>query len=166
MVLFQRDRYGCGCISPSPAPSQNMNWDKALFCFECGFYFTLVRRRHHCRHCGHSFCGDCCSRRRFLHYTRLCDLCYSHYNHNLEENKWCQLFEEFKSTRHPILSYSTDIHNNMVNIYWKYLCDADTGIYHEIFVGMGEVYNFKVYNHQYYCLGHWNPYSDCPCDAV
>jgi len=28
-------------------------------CFSCKKQFTLVRRRHHCRYCKNSFCGDC-----------------------------------------------------------------------------------------------------------
>ena len=28
-------------------------------CFRCRLSFTFFRRRHHCRHCGHLFCGDC-----------------------------------------------------------------------------------------------------------
>ena len=28
-------------------------------CFRCRLPFTFFRRRHHCRHCGHLFCGSC-----------------------------------------------------------------------------------------------------------
>ncbi len=28
-------------------------------CFRCRLPFTFFRRRHHCRHCGHLFCGAC-----------------------------------------------------------------------------------------------------------
>lgn len=29
------------------------------YCTACGKQFTVLRRRHHCRHCGYLFCGDC-----------------------------------------------------------------------------------------------------------
>ncbi|VDL92537.1 unnamed protein product [Schistocephalus solidus] len=29
-------------------------------CASCKATFTLIRRRHHCRRCGHIFCGSCC----------------------------------------------------------------------------------------------------------
>ena len=29
-------------------------------CYECQIKFTMFRRRHHCRLCGHIFCGKCC----------------------------------------------------------------------------------------------------------
>lgn len=37
------------------------NWTKADHCEICGMYFTLLTRRHHCRRCGKSCCGDCSS---------------------------------------------------------------------------------------------------------
>ncbi|XP_010543031.1 PREDICTED: 1-phosphatidylinositol-3-phosphate 5-kinase FAB1B [Tarenaya hassleriana] len=30
-------------------------------CYECDSQFTLINRRHHCRHCGRVFCGKCTS---------------------------------------------------------------------------------------------------------
>ena len=30
-------------------------------CFHCQSTFSIVRRRHHCRKCGHIFCGKCTS---------------------------------------------------------------------------------------------------------
>jgi RhoGEF domain/SOS1/NGEF-like PH domain/FYVE zinc finger len=33
----------------------------ATHCFGCGGKFTFRNRRHHCRRCGHIFCGLCCS---------------------------------------------------------------------------------------------------------
>ncbi|XP_037773808.1 RUN and FYVE domain-containing protein 2-like [Penaeus monodon] len=53
----------------------------ASACMLCGTAFTLLRRRHHCRHCGRIFCSGCVdnwilteaeSRR-----VRVCDECFS-----------------------------------------------------------------------------------------
>jgi len=53
-------------------------------CKECRRMFTLVRRRHHCRACGHLFCARCTSNRlelRDLGYNkeqRVCNSCFEH----------------------------------------------------------------------------------------
>lgn len=54
-------------------------------CNSCGQSFNLIRRRHHCRNCGHIFCNPCSN-----HYVpltqfgyndpvRVCDLCFRSY---------------------------------------------------------------------------------------
>ena len=54
-------------------------------CNSCGQSFNLIRRRHHCRNCGHIYCNQCSS-----HYVplkqfgynrpvRVCDLCFRSY---------------------------------------------------------------------------------------
>lgn len=37
-------------------PDQSCRW-----CYECESLFTLINRRHHCRHCGRVFCARCTS---------------------------------------------------------------------------------------------------------
>ena len=56
--------------------------DKAVFwCKCCNTDFSVVVRKHHCRHCGHVFCGHCCSNKRtlikygYLKPVRLCNKC-------------------------------------------------------------------------------------------
>ena len=50
-------------------------------CFECNQAFGISRFRHHCRHCGKSFCGDHSSETRtilkygFMSPVRVCDIC-------------------------------------------------------------------------------------------
>lgn len=48
-------------------------------CHDCKAPFTWTRRRHHCRLCGHIFCGKCSSGRRILvegqKAVRVCDTC-------------------------------------------------------------------------------------------
>ena len=57
----------------------------AKVCKDCGLAFTVFRRRHHCRACGHVFCGDCSQNRlrlpRFGYNTeeRVCDACFQSY---------------------------------------------------------------------------------------
>lgn len=54
-------------------------------CNDCGLKFTVVRRRHHCRACGHVFCRDCsqdkCPLPSFGYKgdQRVCDSCYTKY---------------------------------------------------------------------------------------
>mmetsp|Transcript_28598 Transcript_28598/g.92248 ORF Transcript_28598/g.92248 Transcript_28598/m.92248 type:complete len:480 (-) Transcript_28598:24-1463(-) len=56
--------------------------DKAVFwCKCCNTDFSVVVRKHHCRHCGHIFCSHCCSNKRtlikfgYLKPVRLCNKC-------------------------------------------------------------------------------------------
>src|SRR3990167_5063522 len=46
--------------SPSPRPQWQRDED-ADACSRCGKRFTLLTRRHHCRHCGLVFCSACCN---------------------------------------------------------------------------------------------------------
>ena len=55
---------------------------KTKFCMLCGLYFTVVRRRHHCRNCGKVICGACSDYKRKLSYSegkelRVCRICYN-----------------------------------------------------------------------------------------
>ncbi|BFZ10758.1 hypothetical protein BsWGS_13797 [Bradybaena similaris] len=49
-------------------------------CTSCGKMFSVIVRKHHCRHCGHIFCNDCSSKitqtpmKRKA--SRVCDPCY------------------------------------------------------------------------------------------
>lgn len=37
--------------------------DYSMTCERCMVTFTMTKRRHHCRGCGHLFCADCCNQR-------------------------------------------------------------------------------------------------------
>jgi len=49
-------------------------------CYLCNTPFTLVNRRHHCRHCGLIFCGNCTSKKITVTGKeapdRVCDECF------------------------------------------------------------------------------------------
>eukprot|EP01104_Vermistella_antarctica_P012668 TRINITY_DN3713_c0_g1_i2.p1 TRINITY_DN3713_c0_g1~~TRINITY_DN3713_c0_g1_i2.p1 ORF type:complete len:300 (+),score=57.62 TRINITY_DN3713_c0_g1_i2:190-1089(+) len=51
-------------------------------CFKCSQSFSMVNRRHHCRHCGFIFCQNCTTKRleipriRFAEPVRVCDECF------------------------------------------------------------------------------------------
>ena len=53
----------------------------ATRCMICGEYFTVVRRRHHCRNCGKVICGNCSTAKRIISNIdgakpeRVCDFC-------------------------------------------------------------------------------------------
>ena len=65
-------------VAPLWAPN-----DSATSCSKCLEPFTLMRRRHHCRHCGDLICGPCSESR--VHITglyedkavRVCKQCYA-----------------------------------------------------------------------------------------
>ncbi|EGD79452.1 hypothetical protein PTSG_10018 [Salpingoeca rosetta] len=54
----------------------------ARVCKDCGLGFTVFRRRHHCRACGHVFCHTCSNRwmelpqHGFKGKQRVCESCY------------------------------------------------------------------------------------------
>ena len=54
----------------------------ASSCHGCKMEFWLVRRKHHCRNCGHVFCGDCSGQmaripsQNLIHAERVCLPCY------------------------------------------------------------------------------------------
>jgi hypothetical protein len=57
----------------------------AAACERCGVAFSMLRRRTHCRSCGHVFCRKCCSKEIFLQVSgyspdsgpqRVCHRCY------------------------------------------------------------------------------------------
>ncbi|XP_046967074.1 RUN and FYVE domain-containing protein 2 isoform X1 [Vanessa cardui] len=60
------------------------NWtsDKdAVACAACAKEFTIARRKHHCRRCGHIFCGACSEKTVALagntKPVRVCDACFT-----------------------------------------------------------------------------------------
>ena len=55
--------------SPTAMPTSRPEWvadGDAACCGVCELPFTMLRRRHHCRLCGHIFCDACCAQRRVL----------------------------------------------------------------------------------------------------
>lgn len=50
-------------LIPSVVTVSRPEWqadEEAPQCNRCGKAFSLLLRRHHCRHCGLVFCGECC----------------------------------------------------------------------------------------------------------
>ena len=55
--------------------------ESVSMCMACDAIFTAIRRRHHCRACGHVYCGKCSQFRAPLDYdgckqNRVCNKCY------------------------------------------------------------------------------------------
>lgn len=51
-------------------------------CMICADTYTKIRRRHHCRMCGHVVCGPCSTKKIPIAYMgnkpgRVCEACYS-----------------------------------------------------------------------------------------
>jgi hypothetical protein len=59
-------------------------------CFACNEFFSLFRRRHHCRECGNLFCSPCSVRRVVIHEisckrpSRICDSCFLNLSTRME----------------------------------------------------------------------------------
>uniref|UniRef100_A0A8C7B3M8 RUN and FYVE domain-containing protein 1 n=1 Tax=Neovison vison TaxID=452646 RepID=A0A8C7B3M8_NEOVI len=55
--------------------------DEATHCKQCEKEFSISRRKHHCRHCGHIFCNTCSSNELALpsypRPVRVCDSCHT-----------------------------------------------------------------------------------------
>jgi hypothetical protein len=70
----------------SPATTAPMEdapqWTDELRCSNCRQEFTLIKRKHHCRNCGKTFCDDCSHKAcpipafQITENVRVCDECY------------------------------------------------------------------------------------------
>eukprot|EP00732_Lithocolla_globosa_P002338 Lithocolla_globosa_v1_NODE_1510_length_2521_cov_10.159773.p1 type:complete len:669 gc:universal NODE_1510_length_2521_cov_10.159773:510-2516(+) len=61
----------------------------AKVCMDCNTPFSLLRRRHHCRHCGRVLCADCSPKRDLPgkgELVRICDTCLENINSIMENN--------------------------------------------------------------------------------
>jgi hypothetical protein len=77
-------------ISLKKAKKYDVDWkDDRVYpnCFQCQRQFTVVRRRHHCRKCGHIFCAKCTSTKINVEGSknkkRVCFPCASVSLHNI-----------------------------------------------------------------------------------
>ncbi|RIB21262.1 hypothetical protein C2G38_1962740 [Gigaspora rosea] len=57
-------------------------WTDSEDCERCRAQFTMINRKHHCRNCGKTYCGECSSKTTTLPHiginepVRVCDTCY------------------------------------------------------------------------------------------
>ena len=65
-----------------PLPRDQWQRDEdATACGNCGHAFNLYWRRHHCRHCGKLFCGNCVKARHAFSTSageellKVCEVC-------------------------------------------------------------------------------------------
>lgn len=58
-------------------------WSDSEWCMRCRSAFTMLNRKHHCRNCGLTFCGNCSSKSISLPHlaikepVRVCESCYT-----------------------------------------------------------------------------------------
>uniref|UniRef100_A0A2K6CNG1 RUN and FYVE domain containing 1 n=1 Tax=Macaca nemestrina TaxID=9545 RepID=A0A2K6CNG1_MACNE len=71
-------------LSQMSSPPQGHAWlkdDEATHCRQCEKEFSISRRKHHCRNCGHIFCNTCSSNELALPSypkpVRVCDGCHT-----------------------------------------------------------------------------------------
>ncbi|XP_061704667.1 RUN and FYVE domain-containing protein 2 isoform X3 [Cydia pomonella] len=69
-------------LTASADDTPNWTCDKdATVCTACAKEFTIARRKHHCRRCGHIFCSACSDKAVALagntRPVRVCDACYA-----------------------------------------------------------------------------------------
>jgi len=68
----------------SRLPISSLPWDhddSVNACSSCKDLFSFLRRRHHCRQCGHLFCGNCSDKvlknvNGYNHPVRACNECF------------------------------------------------------------------------------------------
>lgn len=67
-------------VTAPPAQPQPARWQHDELCYGCRGKFTLTKRRHHCRACGHAHCNNCSKQRAripesgFEELVRVCDV--------------------------------------------------------------------------------------------
>ncbi|KAH9413573.1 hypothetical protein DERP_009274 [Dermatophagoides pteronyssinus] len=65
-------------------------WSDGECCHRCRTSFTVMNRKHHCRHCGQVFCAKCSAKTSTIpkfgieKEVRVCDLCYDKINKKIE----------------------------------------------------------------------------------
>ncbi|CAI2173513.1 1115_t:CDS:10 [Funneliformis geosporum] len=79
-----------GCVFPKVDQTSSVmidtatppEWTDSDDCVRCRTPFTMFNRKHHCRNCGQTFCGECSSKTSSLTHiginepVRVCDGCY------------------------------------------------------------------------------------------
>jgi len=64
-------------MMPQPPPFENKN-----NCTKCHVPFGILKRKHHCRNCGKTYCQECSSKSipipqfGFVEPVRVCEICY------------------------------------------------------------------------------------------
>lgn len=78
-----------GLLDSSSKPAWASDGEHKV-CFHCNSAFSVLNRRHHCRHCGLVFCGNCTSKKLkvdrlgMAEENRVCDECFLEVVTNVE----------------------------------------------------------------------------------
>ncbi|MEQ2194787.1 hypothetical protein XENOCAPTIV_003023, partial [Xenoophorus captivus] len=73
----------CRCLQIKQSQSLTRKWaedHEVQNCMACGKGFTVTVRKHHCRHCGNIFCGECSAKNALTPSSkkpvRVCETCF------------------------------------------------------------------------------------------
>ena len=88
-------------------------WADGECCHRCRVQFTMVVRKHHCRHCGQVFCAKCSSKTSTIpkfgieKEVRVCDICFVKINKKIDKKPSQVKNSEELKAKNPSIPSST-----------------------------------------------------------
>ena len=126
----------------------------AKTCKSCLVPFTLITRKHHCRHCGHVFCNSCTKERRTVNKLpkRVCTDCA------VEIDQIEHAAGQIIVSLHLPVSFSQLYTLRLVSKRWNYAVNHILGIYRGIQYKIpGDPYTLKE---MIFLQIHWHEFNE------
>ena len=139
---------------PARKPNLWVPNEHATNCKGCSTIFTIILRKHHCRKCGHIFCGNCTLERRKITrlYQRVCIECAVEIDQN-EDNKTFII-----TCLHLPLSFRQLYTLRLINKNWNYAVNHVLSMYRGI--------QYKLpcdrytRNEMFFLQTHWHEFNE------